>query len=131
VCLGPGVHTVAGTEPLSFGALDSARNGGRVIWRGIGGTSDGAPPTVVTGGVQVTGWAAATLAGEPVLSAKVPAAAASLTAVRQLWVQETRANRTSVLSAEDCTNNCTTPTASKGVMCAPGAAAYVRICPIS
>jgi hypothetical protein len=116
VCLGPGVHSVGGV-PLVFDAVDSPR-GSRVIWRG----SQGADPSVVSGGVQVTGWKAATLAGGPAFSAAVPAAVAGLATVRQLWVQGGRANRTAVETAEDCMIDCTIFNASNQ-NCAPGAAA--------
>ena len=82
------MHSTPGSAPLAFGPMDSNPRG-RVVWRGIGNSS------IVTGGVQVTGWQL-----EPgksaVFSASVPAAAARLTAVRQLWVHGVRANRTSI-----------------------------------
>ena len=114
VCLGPGRHDVPGDAPLSFGGtLDSPRAGaGRVVWRGSGNKAD---PSKVTGGVQVTGWKSATLGGGAAFAAAVPAgAAAKLTAIRQLWVNEKRANRTSMETVVDCSTGCTTPDASKG-----------------
>ena len=114
VCLGPGTHSVAGGAPLSFDASDSVHGGGRVVWRGIGNK---AAPTIVTGGVQVTGWKK-TATG---FSAPVPAAASSLTAVRQLWVAGVRSNRTSMATSVNCSIGCTTPAASKGIDCAPSA----------
>ena len=115
VCLGPGTHRVAG-EPLLFDEADSPRGRGRVVWRG---STDA--PSVVTGGVQVTGWGPAAKYGPGAYQAKVPAGAASLAAVRQLWVQGVRANRTMMETAVDCGANCSTPNAS--IQCAPGSPA--------
>ena len=52
VCLGPGIHRVS-EGGLAFTAADSPSEGARVIWRG---STDKANPSVVSGGVPVTGW---------------------------------------------------------------------------
>ena len=98
VCLGPGTHSV-GAGGLAFGPEDSSAGGRRVVWRG--GVEE---PSVVSGGVQVTGWRAV-IASPPLKStyaAEVPASAQQLPAVRQLWVHGTRANRTTIV-APGCT----------------------------
>ena len=115
VCLGPGTHRVAG-KPLLFDEADSPRGRGRVVWRG---STDA--PSVVTGGVQVKGWEPAAKYGPGAYQAKVPAGAASLATVRQLWVQGVRANRTMRETAVDCGANCSTPNAT--IQCAPGSPA--------
>jgi hypothetical protein len=122
VCLGPGTHSVAGGTPLSFGASDSARGGGRVVWRGLG--SKAAAPSIVTGGVQVTGWTKTSVG----YSAPVPSTAAKLAAVRQLWVQGVRRNRTSMATSVNCSIGCSVPAVSKGIHCAPSASPPHR-CP--
>jgi hypothetical protein len=129
VCLAPGTHHVAGGAPLSFDASDSSYGSGRVIWRGLG--SDATGPSIVTGGVQVAGWKPATLGGGPAFSAAVPAAAAKLVAVRQMWVQGVRANRTAVATDVNCSIGCTTPNASKTIECAPSSASAAHRCPSS
>jgi hypothetical protein len=131
VCLGPGTHTIGGGAggPLSLGGRDATRGAGRVVWRGLGGGES--MPTVVTGGVQVTGWKEAAAAVAPgVFSAPVPAGAAGLAAVRQLWVKGLRANRTTQISQVNCSAGCVTPSGSKAIQCAPGAKAP-HACPAS
>ena len=91
-----------------------------MIWRGGGSSSS--TPSVVAGGVQAKGWAAGTLAGGPAYSVAVPDGALALAAIRQLWVQGARANRTSMATAVHSAG-CTTPNASKSIACAPGAKA--------
>ena len=129
VCLAPGTHHVTGDAPLSFDASDSSYGSGRVIWRGLGTEATG--PSIVTGGTQVSGWKTTTLGGGPTFSAAVPAAAAKLVAVRQLWVQGVRANRTAVATDVNCSIGCTTPNASKTVDCAPSSAQAAHRCPPS
>ena len=129
VCLGPGMHSLAAARgPLTFDGSDSPRggNGRRVIWRGLGSK---ARPSIVTGGVLVSGWTAATLGGGPAFSAPVPAAASHLAAVRQLWVAGRRANRTAVATQVNCSVDCTTPNASKSIKCSPGCQPAAAVCP--
>lgn len=119
VCLGSGSHSVAdGVQ--RFTDEDNPAGNARVVWRGVGSKVD---PTKVVGGVQVTGWKPQTLGGSEVYVATVPPEAAKLTSIRQLWVNDVRANRTSVETAVDCSNGCVTPDSAKGINCAPGAAA--------
>lgn len=126
VCLGPGAHTVLGAAPLAFNSSDSGSGAGKVIWRG---TTNGLR-SVVTGGVQLYGWKAATIGGGPAFAAPVPAgAAAQLTAIRQLWVGDTRANRVNVPVDVNCNIGCTTPAASKGIQCSPGDTHPPHQCP--
>lgn len=128
VCLGPGTHVAADSDgALRFTDADTPAGKARVVWRGVGSKAD---PTTVTGGVQVTGWKKTTLGGGTAYMATVPADAAKLTAVRQLWVNGARANRTSVVTAVDCSSGCVTPDAAKDITCAPGAAAP-HACPSS
>jgi hypothetical protein len=126
VCLGAGIH---GASAVSFSEEDSPAPGspGRVVWRG---TSSKADPTIISGGAQVTGWKATTIGGGPAFSAAVPTTAAKLPAIRQMWVGATRANRSTAVVDVNCTVSCTIPSASKGIQCAPGAAAP-HSCPTS
>ena len=90
VCLDGGVYDGG----ISFDASDSPSPGrGKVIWRG---SRSAANPTIVSGGVQITGWKAASLAGKSTFAAPLPAGVATLKAVRQLWVSGQRANRTTI-----------------------------------
>jgi hypothetical protein len=128
VCLDPGSHAAAGSDgALRFTDKDTPAGKARVVWRGLGSKAD---PTTVTGGVQVTGWKKTTLGGGTAYMATVPAEAAKLTAIRQLWVDGVRANRTSMNTAVDCSSGCMTPDAAKDIACAPGAAAP-HACPSS
>ena len=92
VCLQPGIHSVASSPHELTGAAHGVRSGaGRVRWRGLGAG------VRVSGGVQVQGWAPASLGGGAVYAAAVPpAVAAQGTVIRQLWVAEARAARTAL-----------------------------------
>ena len=95
VCLGPGTHRV-GAGGVAFDVADTPNSAGRrVVWRGSGDETD---PTIISGGVQVTGWQATTLAGGPAYAATLPEAARKLPAVRQLWVAGRRATRSTILT---------------------------------
>lgn len=52
ICVSPGKHSLV-SAPLHLTTEDSPRFGTRVLWRGLPGDE----PVVITGGVQVTGWA--------------------------------------------------------------------------
>lgn len=96
ICLAPGVHDVSGSTLSFAGVEDSVARGsaGRVVWRGApnGGS-------VISGGVQVVGWAAVTLGGGAAYVAAVPAGFAAGASVRQLWVSRARAARTRLSNA--------------------------------
>ena len=96
VCLGGGVHSVGAGGVTMTGADAPVGGGRRVVWRGSG---NAAAPTIVSGGVQVTGWKAAVPGtADGLYAAPVPTAARHLQAVRQLWVSGRRANRTSIVT---------------------------------
>ena len=96
VCLGGGVHSVGAGGVTMTGADAPVGGGRRVVWRGSGSA---AAPTIVSGGVQVTGWKAAVPGtADGLYAAPVPTAARHLQAVRQLWVSGQRANRTSIVT---------------------------------
>ena len=89
VFIGPGAHRLV--APLEFGAADGgASPGSRVTYQ-----RDGSQPAVLSGGLAVTGWQAATMAGWMVanLSSSAPAVAFQS---RHLWVGGRRAERTEV-----------------------------------
>jgi hypothetical protein len=90
VQLRPGVHHV-GDGPLALTAADSGRSGGMVMWRSL----DPRLPAVVGAPIKVVGWKPhATIKGA--MTALLPANVTKGSALRQLWVDGKRADRTRV-----------------------------------
>ena len=90
VQLMPGVHSV-GSRPLALTSAESGRDGGVVTWR----SHDPSLPAVVGAPIKVQGWKAhATIPGA--MTAPLPVNITRGTALRQLWVNGKRAQRTRV-----------------------------------
>ena len=86
----PGVHNV-GSRPLELTSADSGRNGAVVTWR----SHDSSLPAVVGAPIKVQGWKPhATIKGA--MTAPLPANITKGSALRQLWVDGKRAERTRV-----------------------------------
>lgn len=90
VCLLQGTHHVPLGGLRINGAEHTPAAGSRVVWRGLGAG------VRVTGGAQVTGWTQVSVGGGNAWAwaAPVPAALPQGAVVRNLWVADTRANRT-------------------------------------
>eukprot|EP01043_Picozoa_sp_COSAG02_P061182 COSAG02_NODE_8167_length_2681_cov_2.087529_2_plen_502_part_00 len=86
----PGVHDV-GSQPLELTSADSGRNGAVVTWR----SHDSSLPAVVGAPIKIQGWKPhATIKGA--MTAPLPANITKGSALRQLWVGGSRAQRTRV-----------------------------------
>ena len=100
ICLAPGVHDVSSSPHLLLPHHSVQSGPGRIVWRGGGAAQ-------LSGGAQVTGWAAATLGGSPVFVAPLPPPVlAAGTIVRQLWVAGSRAARTVVQAVAPFLGGC-------------------------